>query len=383
MTSPDPIDTVRSWVRTALMSAPHLDDLAPAPLPIQQAFADTGLAGWWLPTDLGGAGLSMRDGVRIVSELAYGDAGTAFTLFIPILATTMVDLYAEPDLRERMLTPLTTGSCFAATLGSEHEAGSELTRLSTTYRADGSEWVLEGRKAFSTDSDFADFLVVIARHPDGDFGAVVVPRDTAGVKVESRWDVIGLRSSGTYAVTLDDCRVPSGNLLRGNGLRLLEVGLNFSRVLIAATAVGICRRARDLAMEYAATKQVRGTPLSGNAVFAAKLGQLEMQVDVMLHQCLAAADELDALRLGPDPAAALARAGALRSVLAAKMFCGQTGWSALSTCSELFGGLGYTSAVPIAKLLRDIRYVSVVEAGDDVLRDLLYQRFVVPVSKRL
>ncbi|MFD2349995.1 acyl-CoA dehydrogenase family protein [Nonomuraea ferruginea] len=76
------------------------------------------------------------------------------------------------------------------------------------------------------------------------------------------------------------------------------------------------------------------------------------------------------------------RVGTLKSALTTKMFCGQTGWQIASAASEMFGGLGYTHEAVIGKLLRDMRYVSIVEGGDDVLRDLVFSRYVVPVSKR-
>lgn len=320
----------------------------------------------------------------MVSALAYGDAGVAFTLFVPILATTMVTWYGSEELRERYLAPLAAEGGFAATLGSEHEAGSELARITTTVRRDGDTLVLNGTKAFSTNTGFARFLVVIARAEGGtdEYLAVVVPRDTPGVQVEKRWGVIGLRSSATYQVTLADCRVPNENGLRGNGLRLLEVGLNASRVLIATTGLGIARRIRDVCMDYAKTKTVKGAPLANNAVFASRLGQFEMQIEVMANQCIAAARDVDAIAARPDAADEFLRQGALRSALTTKMFCGQAGWQIASTASEMFGGLGYTDEMAIGKLLRDMRYVSIVEGGDDVLRDLIFNRYVVPVSKR-
>ena len=362
----------------------ELDSLADAPLPLYRRFADAGLANWWLPEQFGGHGLSLHDSVDVVAELAYGDAGAAFTLFIPILATNMVRWYGSDDLREQFLKQLVADGAFSATLGSEHEAGSELARITTTARRAGEAVVLNGHKAFSTDTDFAQFIVVVARDADqdGEFVAVVVPRDTPGITVEKRWDVIGLRSSATYQVNLTDVRVPAANILRGNGLRLLEIGLNASRILIATTALGIARRARDLCLDYAKTKQVKGAPLAHNAVFAAKLGQIEMQIDVMANQCHAAAREFDALAASADPAAAFLRAGTLKTSLTTKMFCGQTGWDILSCASEMFGGRGYTNESPIGKLMRDVRYVSIVEGGDDVLRDLVFTRFTVPVAKR-
>jgi alkylation response protein AidB-like acyl-CoA dehydrogenase len=339
---------------------------------------------WWLPKEHGGLGFGLEEGVRIVNALAYGDAGVAFTLFIPVLTTSMVTLYGSDELRSAYLDPLVAGHGFAATLGSEHAAGSELARITTTVRRDADQLVLDGTKAFSTNTDFAQFLVVVARSaetPD-DYLAVVVPRDAPGIEVRKRWGVIGLRSSGTYEVALSGVRVPASNALRGNGLRLLEVGLNASRILIATTALGIARRARDLCMDYAKSKQVKGAPLVSNAVFAGRLGQFEMQIEVMTNQCLAAAREFDGIMARPDAAEEFLRHGTMRAAITTKMFCGQVGWQIVSAASEMFGGLGYTGETLVQKLLRDVRYVSIVEGGDDVLRELLFFRHVVPVSRR-
>ncbi|MFY1636769.1 acyl-CoA dehydrogenase family protein [Solwaraspora sp. WMMB335] len=385
MKEPDYLRAVQRFVRTELIEhEQELDRLADMPLPLYGRFAETGLMNWWLPKEHGGAEHSLEDSVRIVNALSYGDAGVAFTLFIPVLTTSMVSLYASPELRSRYLDALVAGNGFAATLGSEHAAGSELARISTTVRREGESLVLDGAKAYSTDTDFAQFLVVIARSAENadDYLAVVVPRDTPGIEIEKRWDVIGLRSSATYQVALRGVRVPASNALNGNGLRLLEVGLNASRILIATTALGIARRARDLCMDYARTKQIKGAPLASNAVFASRLGQIEMQIDVMTNQCLAAAREFDAIFARPDAAEEFVRQGTMKAAITTKMFCGQVGYRIVSTASEMFGGLGYTHETLVQKLLRDVRYVSLVEGGDDVLRELLYARNVVPASRR-
>jgi alkylation response protein AidB-like acyl-CoA dehydrogenase len=384
MTESDHLRAVRRFVRDELIGRDHeLDALTEMPLPLYARFADTGLMNWWLPKDHGGQGLSLEDSVRVVNALAYGDAGVAFTLFISVLTTSMVTLFGSEELRSHYLDPL-AGNGFAATLGSEHEAGSELARITTTARRDGDWLVLDGLKAFSTNTDFAQFLVVVARSAEAtdDYLAVVVPRDTPGIEVRKRWDVIGLRSSGTYEVALTGVRVPTANRLSGNGLRQLEVGLNASRILIATTAVGIARRARDLCMDYARTKQVKGAPLAANAVFGSRLGQIEMQIDVMTNQCLAAAREYDAILARPDAAEEFLRLGTMKAAMTTKIFCGQAAWHVVSSASEMFGGLGYTHEHVIQKLLRDVRHVSIVEGGDDVLRELLFTRHVVPVSRR-
>ncbi|AOR30857.1 acyl-CoA dehydrogenase [Streptomyces fodineus] len=382
---PEDLKAVRTFVKECLDGRhTELDALDDKPSDVYERFRETGLANWWLPRELGGRGLGLEDSVEIVNEISYGDAGVAFTLFISVLGTSIVQLYGSEELKARHLAPMAARGSFCATLGSERAAGSELAKIDTVVAADGDELVVTGEKFFSTNTDFADFLVVIARSAEDPeaYHAVLVPRDTPGVEVVQRWDVIGLRASHTYQVSLKGCRVPAANRLDGAGLRLLEIGLNASRILIAATAIGVARRIRDHCMTYAKGKPFREGALLDSPVFAQRLGQMEMQIDVMKSHCLRAARDYDAIMADPGAAALFHRQGTLKSALTAKMFCGQAGWEVASAGSEMFGGLGYTHELPIGKLMRDIRYVSLVEGGDDVLRELLFSRYVIPVPRR-
>jgi alkylation response protein AidB-like acyl-CoA dehydrogenase len=376
------LERVRSFAREEIADkGNHFDGLPEMPTPELGALAAAGLANWWVPEQYGGAGVSLEDSVDVMSELAYADAGFAFSAFPTIIGSTMLRLYPNAPHSRRYLEELAGGG-FCAVLASEQEAGSELGRTATSAVRVGDRLVVDGEKYFSTNADCASLLFVLARDEDGGFGMVLVPRDTSGIEIVKRWDMVGVRGSGTYQVALRRCAVAADSRLPGNGIRNLEVALNASRILIASIAIGIGRRIRDLAMDYAAGKQLKGAPLTENAVFAAKLGQIEMTIDVMRNQCRAAAAQVDAGFAAPDPTAVLYRAGALRSALAAKAYCGQAGWQLASVGSELFGGLGYTHDHPVQKLVRDVRHVSIVEGGEDVLRDLVYSRFVLPAGKR-
>ncbi len=377
---------IRDFARQELLSQQtHLDSFPKVPMPIYEAFHDLGLGNWWLPERYGGLGLSLEEGVDVVSELAYGDAGLAFTMFISVLGTTAVSLFGSEKTKERYLSPMASEGLFCATLGSERAAGSELTKVVTVAARSGDDVVINGEKFFSTNTAFASFLVVIARSAanPSEHMAVVVPGDSPGVRIAKRWEMIGLRSSGTYQVSLERCRASSEGVLQGPGLRILEVALNASRIMIASTALGICRRIRDLCMEYARRKRVSDASLVKNAVFAAKLGQMEMDIDAMRHVCRAAAREFDAIMDCDDAPERFLRQGTIKSALTAKVFCGQVGWKIAGVGSEMFGGLGYTREMVADKLLRDIRHVSIVEGGDDVLRDLVFNRYVLPEGNRV
>ena len=377
---------IRAFAREELLSEQaEFDSFPDAPSPRCKAFHELELGNWWLPERYGGKGLGLEESVDVVSELAYGDAGVAFTLFISILGTVGVSLYGSEEAKERYLAPMAESGGYCATLGSERAAGSELTKIATTAARSGDGVVINGEKFFSTNAGFADFLVVIARSATNpsEHMAVVVPGGSDGVRVAKRWEMIGLRSSGTYQVSFQKCRAPAHGVLNAPGLHILEVALNASRILIASTALGISRRVRDICMEYAKRKRVGDKPLSGNAVFAAKLGQMEMDIDAMRHVCRGAAREFDAIMSRDDAAEEWLRRRTLRSALTAKNLCGQTGWKVASVGSEMFGGLGYTREMSIDKLVRDVRHVSIIEGGDDVLRDLVYNRYVVPDASRL
>ncbi|TDC24556.1 acyl-CoA dehydrogenase [Streptomyces sp. 8K308] len=379
-------DEFREFVAGTLADAP-----APGPdtvydddHPLWEKFRAAGLANWWLPARLGGAGVPLRASVDLMAQLAYHDPGFAFTAMLPILGSRMLEFYGTAEVAQRYLGEMARTGTFCAALGSEFAAGSELAQTATTFRREGDRLVVNGEKAFSTNLAFGRFCLALARNEDDhrDFSVVLVPAGTSGFVPGPRWPMSGLHGTGTYPATFTDCVVPAVNELTGNGLRVLEVGLNGSRILMAAISIGIARRARDLSMEYATSKRLGGRPLTQNAVFAARMGQTEMELESLKSVCWRAADEYDAIYARPDAAAVFHGQGVLKSAVMAKMHCGQTGWRIVSAASEGFGGLGYTEAHPVQRLLRDMRHISIVEGGDDVLRELTYGRYVRHAARR-
>jgi alkylation response protein AidB-like acyl-CoA dehydrogenase len=372
---------MRAYVESNVVGRERaLDTLAENPAAIYSSFVDLGVANWWIPKDLGGRGVCLEASVELVDELSYGDAGLAFAYFISILSSTMIDLFGTQPQKEKYLRRMAEDGRFAATIASERAAGSELLKTECTAIRVGDSYRINGTKFFSTNVEFADHVALFVRTPDEDpdFKFLLVERNTPGLRVVKRWPTIGLRAAATYEVSLDDCLVSADAALAPNGLRVLEAAMNPSRTLIASCAIGIARRLRDLCLAYAKQKRFRDEHLISSPVFAAKLGQMEMQIDAMRSVCVAAAREYDEIRRSAGAAEKLLGLGMLKSVAVAKLFCGQCGWQIASTASEMFGGLGYTEESLVGKLVRDMRYVSIIEGGEDVMRELLYFRHVLP-----
>ncbi|XXY55250.1 acyl-CoA dehydrogenase family protein [Sorangium sp. So ce269] len=356
----------------------ELDAPDEIPHAIYETFRAKNLANWWIPRAYGGHGLSLEESVDVVIDLAYADAGLAFAFFLPILSSTPIQLYGSESQRRTYLTEMARSGTFGATMASERVAGSELIRLGTVAEKAEGGFRLTGEKFFSTNAALADYFIVYAAM-SGDsarFAAFVVAGNSEGVEILRRWPTVGVRAAGTYELALRDCS--AGPPLPGNGLRILEVGLNASRTLMAASAVGIGRRIRDVCLEYARGKEVKGKPLLENDVFGAKIGQMQAELEAMASLCRAAARDFDEVMQRPDAPEAFLHIGSLKSVLVAKMMCGQLGGRIAGVGAEALGGLGYTEESLLGKLVRDMRYVAIVEAGEDVLRDLLYVRHTLP-----
>jgi alkylation response protein AidB-like acyl-CoA dehydrogenase len=357
-----------------------LDSSPPHPLEPIAELDKQGIVHWWVPTSYGGHGLSVRESIDLVEVLAYGDAGIANGLAGRGLAAAALRIYGDDTQRRNYLAPSASDpSFFGALAASEDKAGSELLNTETTARRSGNEYVLDGVKFIATGAGIASFTIALARVDDGEFRAFIVPMDAKGVRVVKRWRTEGLRSYVYGQIAFEGCRIPAANLLRGHGVRIVEAVTSAMRPQIAATAVGIGMRVRDLCLAYGATKKIKGRPLAENDVFAAKMGQIEAELTVMRAASREAAAEFDEIMRGRDPEQHFHRHGGTKSAIVAKLICGQLGWKIASVGSEMFGGHGYTQDHLIWKLVRDIRHVSILEAGDDVIRAMLFSRYCIPV----
>ncbi|WP_394849574.1 acyl-CoA dehydrogenase family protein [Pendulispora brunnea] len=382
MTDPNPlIEKFRVFVREHVLGREAWLDSSPEhPLAPIVELERQGISNWWVPAMYGGLGLSVRESLDIVELLAYGDAGLANGIAGRSLAAAAIRIYGDDAQKRNYLAPSATDPTFFGALSATEEAaGSELLRTATVARKLGNEYLLDGLKFVSTGAALAKFTVVLAKVAEGDLRAFIVPMDAKGVKVVKRWRTEGLRSYVYSQVALERCRIPASLMLRGQGVRLVEAATSAMRPQIAATAVGIGMRVRDVCLEYGAKKMLGGRPLAQNDVFAAKLGQMEAELTTMRAVAREAAVEFDEIVRGSDPEEHFRRHGGTKSAVVAKLICGQLGWKIASAGTEMFGGLGYMQEHIIWKLLRDVRHVAILEAGEDVIRALLHARHCVPI----
>ena len=317
-----------------------------------------GLYGAVVPEEFGGTGpdsLALHEGIE---ALAYGNAGLAMSLMPTYLLARAVALHGSSAQRERWLPGVAEGRLLGSWAVTEPHTGSDVAAITTSATREGESWRLSGRKMFITNAAIADCLLVLCRTGgSGAHGAVtpgalttfVLPMDMPGVSVTRTLDKMGLRSSPTCELVLDDVLVPDSDRLGevGNGWQIGMDVLDYERLAVPAIAAGMCARALDLATSYAADRTAFGGPID-------RIGA----VQAMLADIAAALLEC---RLLYRHVAGLVDQGrpAILDASIGKLVGGRLANSAVNLALQIHGGYGYIREYEIERLYRDARLFTI------------------------
>jgi alkylation response protein AidB-like acyl-CoA dehydrogenase len=258
----------------------------------------------------------------------------------------------------------------------ESGAGSDAGGTATSARREGNEWVLNGSKNFITNAGVADVAVVMAvtDRSKGKRGisAFVIERGTPGFRPGRKEDKLGVRSSDTRELLLENCRVPAENLLGNPGegfidtLRILDRG----RIGIAAFSLGIARGALDAAMGYVKERKQFGRAIAEFQAVQFKIADMAVKVD--------------AARLLTWRAAALRDSGREHTVPSsmAKLYASEAAVQVALDAVQLFGGYGYTKDYPVERFLRDSKLGTIGEGTSEVQR-LVIARGLLDLKEKM
>jgi alkylation response protein AidB-like acyl-CoA dehydrogenase len=315
------------------------------------------------PPEYGGAGLTTLDYAIVIEELARGDAGVALSVAAHnSLCSGHLFLAGTEEQKKRYLVPLAKGEkvgCWGLT---ESGAGSDAGGTRTAAVRDGADWVLNGSKTFITNGRIADTAVVMAvtDKSKGKHGisAFIVERGTRGFRSGKKEDKLGVRSSDTSELVLEDCRVPAASLLgqEGHGfidtLRILDRG----RIGIAAFSVGIAQAALEASIDYARQRRQFGHAIAEFQAVQFKIADM--------------ATKVEAARLLGFQAAALRDAGREHTAPSsmAKLFASEIAVEVALEAVQIHGGYGYVKDYPVERHLRDAKLGTIGEGTSEVQR---------------
>ncbi|SHH39028.1 Acyl-CoA dehydrogenase, partial [Thermosyntropha lipolytica DSM 11003] len=220
---------------------------------------ELGMCGLPWEEKYGGVGSDFLAYVIAVEELSRVCASTGVTLSAHVsLCSWPIWKFGTEEQKMKYLVPLAEGKKLGAFAITEPGAGSDAGATRTTAVLDGDEYVLNGTKVFITNAYYADIYVVIARTGPRELkhksiSAFIVEKGTPGFSFGKKEKKLGIRSSATYELIFENCRIPKENLLgrEGDGFKIAMMILDGGRNGIAAQAVGIAQGAYEFALNYA------------------------------------------------------------------------------------------------------------------------------------
>jgi butyryl-CoA dehydrogenase/short/branched chain acyl-CoA dehydrogenase len=243
---------------------------------------------------------------------------------------------------------------------SEASSGSDAFALSTTARADGDHYILNGRKLWISNAAEAGlFIVFTTVDPSAGYKGItafLVERDAPGFTVGKKEDKLGIRASSTCELLFDDCRVPAANILGeiGKGYKIAIETLNEGRIGIAAQLLGLASGAWAHAAKYSQERRQFGKPIA--EFQAVQFALAEMATDI----------EASRLMVYNTARRKLAGLPFLKEAAMTKYFVSQVAERVASKAVEIFGGYGFVKDYPVEKLYRDAKIGTIYEGTSNM-----------------
>lgn len=330
--------------------------------------AKHGVYGLQIPEAYGGAGeQDYRYRMVAAEEVAKAHA-LSFALTISLqddlVLHYLLDLTDEGQKR-RWLPGFAAGELIGALAMTEPGTGSDLRGIRTNARRDGDDWVLNGQKTFISSGIMAD-VVIVAAKTDRDAGSqglslFVVERDMPGFNRGRKLDKIGLPAQDTAELFFEDVRVPSANLLggEGQGLRHLMSHLPRERLGVAVKAIANCRAIFDVTRDYCFERRAFGQSIGDFQHVRFELAEM--------------ATEIDIAQAYVDKSIMAFNEGTLSDVDAAKgkWYVSELQKRVMDTCLQLHGGYGYMTEYAVARAFVDTRVQTIYGGTTAIMKEII------------
>ena len=351
--------------------AEEADRTETLPLEVVRAMGELGLFGLPFPETYGGLDGDFVTFCLCLEELARVDSSVAITLEAAVgLGANPIFRFGTEEQKQEWLVPMCRGQVLGAYALTEAGGGSDASALRTTARLEDGEWVLNGSKAFITNSGtpLSKVCTVAAQTGENEISAILVPAESPGFTVGSSYRKVGWRASDTHELSFSDCRVPEANLLgeRGRGYaEFLEV-LDDGRVAIAALATGLARGCLEESLAYAIEREAFGRPIGAFEAMQFKIADMRVKVESARLLYLRAAWLKDRGR--PYKAEA--------SI--AKLFASEIAVECAREAVQVHGAYGFMDEFAVGRFYRDAKVLEIGEGTSEIQRLLIARDLGLP-----
>jgi len=353
---------VREFADKRARPASHeFEDKGEDPASVYSELAALGLTGIPFDPEFGGGGEPYSTYLLVIEELARAWVALAIGLGVHTLACDGIQRFGSDQMKKQLLPPMLAGETMGAYALSEPSSGSDAASLRTKAVKDDGHYSISGQKQFCTRGAEADHVLVMARTgaegPSG-ISAFIVDKGADGFRGTKTEDKMGWRSSPTWELVFEDCKVPSDALLgqEGDGLKIALTALDAGRLGIAACATGLAQAALEASVAFAKDREQ----------FDSRI--IDFQgIRFMLADM---ATGIEAGRALYRHAAALKDAGRPYSKEAAmaKLFCSDNAMKVTIDAVQVHGGYGYVEEYPVERYMREAKALQIVEGTNQIQR---------------
>lgn len=330
--------------------------------------ADQGVQGLPFPSEYGGRDADAVTVAVALEALGYGcrDSGLLFSINAHMWSCALpLWKFGNDAQRRRYLPGLCDGSLIGVQAMTEPGTGSDAFALTTSARAEGDTYVLNGSKTFITNAPVADLFIVFATTNAstgvGGLCAFLVESDTPGLKVGRAFNKMGIRTSPLGELIFDECAVPAANMLAtpGTGMAIFNTAMDWERSFILASALGTMRRQIERSVSYAKTRTQFGQSISSFQAVSHRI--VDMRV------------RLEAGRLMLYNLAWLKSQGRRTTAESAmvKLFLSEAFVETSMDALQTHGGLGYMVEMELERDVRDAMASRIYSGTSDIQRNII------------
>ncbi len=358
------VKTVKEFAEKEIKPiAARIDREASFPFATVARMGELGLLGLSIPEEYGGAGDDFASFVLTVEELGKTCVTHANILAVHISVCAQTILrYGTEEQKRTYLPRLCSGQALGAFALTEPGAGSDAGAQQTTAVLRGDQYVLNGTKAFITNGGVAGVYIVLAMTDKSKgtkgISAFILEPDFPGFKRGQKEEKMGQRGASTTELIFDNCMVPVENLLgkEGEGFKVAMASLDNGRIGIAAQCVGLAQGALDAAVDYTSQRVQFGKPVAANQGLQWMMADMAVSIEASRQLLYNALDRK--LRGLPH---------SIQAAMA-KLHASETCMAVTTRAVQLHGGIGYTTAYPVERYMRDAKVCEIYEGSNEIQR---------------
>lgn len=350
---------------------PYTDEWEKAGIfPAHKVFKQLGQLGFLgitKPVEYGGMGLDYSYQIVFSEELGrVHSGGVSMAIGVQTdMATPALTKFGSDWLRREFLTKAISGEAVFAIGVSEAGAGSDVAAIKTSAKHDGDDYIINGSKMWITNSTQADYICLLVNTSDGpahkNKSLIIVPTDLPGISFSDRLDKLGMRSSDTAQVFLDNVRVPRKHLVgeEGVGFQYQMMQFQEERLFAAAGNLKTMEYCINETIDYTRDREAFGKSILDNQVVHFRLAELQTEVEALRALVY---DAVEAYVAGED---------VTMKASMAKLKVGRLVREVTDSCLQYWGGMGYMWDNPVSRSYRDTRLTSIGAGADEVMLGII------------